>query len=68
MPIPESKPCIAKIGQPDLSNGMQTCTGRAQWLNAGDQRADGTIAHCTGWTHTDPALNASHGAVPKGWA
>ncbi len=56
---PKTQKCIAKIGQPDVRNGMDVCGAETHWKNAGE---DG--ARYTGWYHVDDNINRDHGAVP----
>lgn len=57
--------CIAKIGQPDLENGMRTCRAPVVWANAGDLVRGEPVTY-TGWRHAE-AGPFDHGGVPESW-
>jgi hypothetical protein len=59
------KTCIAKVGEPNLTEGMEVCGRPAFFANAGDI-IDGRPAMYTGWRHVYD--EAGHHAVPEGWA
>jgi len=54
----KTKTCIVKIE----SKGNMPCGRACVYVPAGEAGN-----RYTGWRHVDPALNAHHGAVPKGW-
>lgn len=57
--------CIAKVGQPDIENGMRTCRRPCFYAVAGDI-VNGQPAIYTGWRHVyDEDLD--HGAVNESW-
>lgn len=56
--------CIAKIGRPDLRNGMRVC-GKPTFYAAAGDIVDGRRVPYTGWTHVYPEHDADHGAVPE---
>lgn len=57
--------CIAKIGEPDIINGMRTCGKPCTYVVAG-QIVNGEPAVTTGWRHVYDD-DYDHGAVNESW-
>ncbi len=57
--------CAAKIGEPNLTQGMRLCGQECEYVSAEQvHRHDGSTY--SGWYHTDESITDHH-AVPKRW-